>query len=172
VHVDVTERVRQHVQIHRSGVVHVEGRGDAVGNHQRRIADRAVGGRPQRDDHDVQLALRPADPLPHRIGGLDEPMEPQRLQRVLQVGNRILRQQHHRVFVDMLAQQLGVEVVVVQVRDVQVVAVAQAVPVQAAVVREGKPGREVGRVDPGVAQNAARLGFDPKAGMADACDLH
>ena len=58
VHVDVTELVRQHVQIDRPGVVHVESRCRAVGNHQRRIADRAVGGCAQRDDHDVELALR------------------------------------------------------------------------------------------------------------------
>ena len=99
-------------------------------------------------------------------------MKPQRLQRILQVGHRIVRQQDHGVLVDVLSQQLGVEVVLVQVRDVEVVAVAQAVPVQPAVVREGKPGREVSRVDPGVAQNAAGWSLDPKAGMADACDLH
>ncbi len=172
VHVDVTERVGQHVEIDRPRVVHVERRRDAVADHQPRIADRAVGGRAQRDDHDVQLALRAAEPVLHRVGGLEEPVKPQHLQRIFQVRHRIVRQQHDGVLVDVLGQQPGVEVVLVQVRDVQVVAVAQRVPVQAAVVRERKPRREVGRVDPRVAQNAAGRSIDPKAGVADACDLH
>src|SRR5690625_3892851 len=62
--------------------------------------------------------------------------------------------------------------VVVQMRDVEVVAVAEAVPVQPAVVREREPGPEVGRVDPRVAQNAARGGVDPKTRVSDAGDLH
>ena len=172
VHVDVTEGVRQHVQIHRSGVVHVESGCRAVGNHQRRVADRAVGRCAQRDDHDVQVALGPADPVLDRVGGLEEAVKAQLLQRISQIGHRIVRQQHHRVLVDVRSQKLGVEVVLVQVRDVQVVAVTQSVPVQRAVVREGKPGGEVGRVDPGVTQDAARLGLDQKAGMTDAGDLH
>ena len=68
----------------------------------------------------------PLTPVLHRIGGLEEPVEAQHLQRILQVRHRKVRQQHHGVLVDVLGQQLGVEVVLVQVRDVEVVAVAQA----------------------------------------------
>ena len=172
VHVDVTELIRQHIEIHRPGVVHVEGGRDAVVDHQRRIADRPVGGRAQRDDHDVQLTLRTAEPVLHRIGGLEEVVKAQHLQRIFQVWHRIVRQQDGGVLVDVLGQQLGVEVVLVQMRDVQIVAVTERVPVQPAVVREREPRREVGRVDPGVAQNAAGRSSYPKAGVADACDLH
>src|SRR5437588_12783349 len=62
--------------------------------------------------------------------------------------------------------------VLVQVRDVEVVAVAERVPVQCAVVREREPGCEVGRIHPGVTKDAARIGLDQKSGVAYARDLH
>src|ERR1700677_1101996 len=89
-----------------------------------------------------------------------------------QVGHRIVGQYYHRVRVDVCAEVPSVEVVLVQMRDIQVVAVAQSVPVQPAVVREREPGCEVGRIHPWVAQNAASMGLDQKAGVADTRDLH
>lgn len=108
----------------------------------------------------------------HRIAGLEESVKAQLLQRVSQVRHGKVRQQDRRVLVDVLGQVLRVEVVLVQVRHVQVVAGAQLVPVQRAVVREREPGGEVGRIDPGVAKDAARLGLDQKSGVAYAGDLH
>ena len=144
----------------------------AVVDHQTGVADRAVGRGAQRDDHHVEVALGPADAVFDRVGGLEEPVEAELLQFALQVGHREVGQQHDRVLVDVLAQVLRVEVVVVQVRDVQVVAVAEGVPVQLAVVREREPRREVRRVDPRVAQDASGLGVDPETGVPDAGDLH
>src|ERR1700761_8075645 len=57
-------------------------------------------------------------------------------------------------------------------RHVEVVAVAKAIPVQPAVVGEGEPGREVGRIDPRVAKDAARVGLNQKSGVTYAGDLH
>ena len=99
-------------------------------------------------------------------------MEAQLLQLALQIGHRIVGQQHDRVLVDVRAQVLRIEVVLVQMRDVEVVAVAERVPVQPAVVGEREPRREVRRVHPGVAQDAPGLRVDPETGVADAGDLH
>ena len=129
----------QHVQIHGARVVHVEHRGGAVGDDQPRVADGAVGRRPQRDDHHIQLALGSADAVLDRVGGLEEAVETQLLQFAPQVGYREVRQQHDGVFVDVLGEMLRVEVVLVQMRDVEVVAVAESVPVQLAVVGEREP---------------------------------
>src|ERR1700730_13117059 len=101
----------------------------------------------------------------YSIGRLEEVVEPQHLQSIFQIRHRIVRQQDGGVLVDVLGQQLGVEVVLVQMRDVQIVAVTQRVPVQPAVVRERKPRREVRRVAPRVAQNAAGRSIYPTAGV-------
>ena len=171
-HVDVAEVGVQHVEVDRPGVVHVERDRLAVGDHQPGVADRAVGRGAQRDDHHVEVALGPADAMLDRVGGLEEAVEAQLLQFAPQVGHRVVRQQHDRVLVDVLAQVLRVEVVRVQVGDVEVVAVAEGVPVQRAVVREREPRREIRRVHPRVAQDASGLGVDPETCMPDAGDLH
>jgi hypothetical protein len=107
-----------------------------------------------------------------RVGGFKEPVKAHLLQLTPKVGNRIVGQQHHRVLVHVLAQILRVEVVGVQVRDVEIVAVAERVPVQGAVVGKREPRGEICRVDPGVAQDASGLGVDPETRMSDARDLH
>ena len=99
-------------------------------------------------------------------------MKAQRLQFAFEVGYREVGQQHHGVFVDVLGEQCRIEVIFVQMRDVEVVAVPDGGPVQAAVVGEHEPRTEIGRVEPRIAQNAARACIDSKAGMAGAGDLH
>ena len=146
------------VEVDRPRVVHVERHRLSVVDHQPGVADRAVGGRAQRDDHHVEVALGPADAVLDRVGGLEEAVKAELLELAAQVGHREVRQQHDGVLVDVLAQVLRVEVVAVQVRDVQVVAVAERVPVQRAVVREREPRREVRRVHPRVAQDASGAG--------------
>jgi len=47
-----------------------------VGDDQGRIADRAVGGCAQRDDHEVEVAPGPADPVFHRVAGFEELVKP------------------------------------------------------------------------------------------------
>ena len=86
--------VASDVQIDRSGVVHVEGDRLAVRHHQTRVADRAVGRGPQRDDHHVEIALGAADGVLDGVGGLEEPVEAELLEFTLEVGYRIVRQQH------------------------------------------------------------------------------
>ena len=128
VHVDLAEIGVQDVEIDGPGVVHVEADGLAVVDDQAGVADRAVGGRAQRDDHHVEVALGPADAVLDRVGGLEEPVEAQLLQFAAQVGHREVGQQHDGVLVDVLAQVLRVEVVLVQVGDVEVVARRPARP--------------------------------------------
>jgi hypothetical protein len=102
VHVDSAEVGVQHVEIDRARVVHVEADGLTVVDHQSGVPDRAVGRCAQRDDHHVEVAVGPADAVLDRVGRLEEPMEPQRLQLTLQVGHRVVRQQHDGVLVDVL----------------------------------------------------------------------
>ena len=99
-------------------------------------------------------------------------MEADFFESTLEVGHGEVRQQNHRVFVHVLGEQPRVEMVQVQMRHIEVVAVTQGGPVQAAVVGEDEPGGEVRRVDPRVAQNASRCGVDPETGVSDAGDLH
>src|SRR5581483_10496122 len=113
-----------------------------------------------------------ADAVRHRIGGLEKPMEAKLFQFTAKILDGKVGKQHDGVLVDVLAEVARVEVVVVQVRDVQVVAVAERIPVQRAVVRKRKPGGEVRRVHPRVAQDAAGPRVDAEAGVSDAGDLH
>ena len=79
-HVDLTEVGGQHVEIDRPGVVHVERHRLAVGNHETGVADGAVRGSPQRDDHHVEVAFGTADAVLHRISGLEELVEAELLE--------------------------------------------------------------------------------------------
>ena len=76
VYVDVPESGCEHVQIDWPGIVHVENRCRAVRNHQCRVTDGAVGGGPQGDHHDVQVAFWSGHPVLDRIAGLKEPVKP------------------------------------------------------------------------------------------------
>ena len=113
-HVDVAE-LREHVQRQRPRVVHVEHGGGAVGDDDSRVADRAVG-RGARDDHHVQVALGTAQEVLDGVLRLEEPVEAELVQFPLEVGHREVGQQHYGVLVDVLGEQLGIEVVLVQVR--------------------------------------------------------
>ncbi|BDH55213.1 hypothetical protein MTP03_01520 [Tsukamurella sp. PLM1] len=126
----------------------------------------------QRDDHDVQLALGAADRVLHRVLRLEELREAQLLQLAPQVRDGVVRQEDGGVLVDVLDQVLRVEVVAVQVGDVEVVDVAERLPVQLGVVREREPRREVGRIDPRIAQDGACGGGDVETRVPDAGDLH
>ncbi|SKV09193.1 Uncharacterised protein [Mycobacteroides abscessus subsp. abscessus] len=92
VHVDVPELFGQYVQIDRTGIVHVESRRGAVGHHKPGIADGPIGRGPQRDDHDVEVALGATHPMLHRVFGLHEGVKSQSLQLPSQIGHRIVRQ--------------------------------------------------------------------------------
>ena len=172
VHVDVTEVGFEGGKLDGARVVHVERHGHPIRDDQAGVSDGAVGRGAQRDDHHVEVALGPTQTVLDRVGGLEEPVEAERFECATQVGYREVRQQNHGVLVDVSGQVSWIEVVLVQVADVQVVAVAKVVPVQPTVVRERKPRREVGRVDPRVAENAPGGGVDPEACMSDTCDLH
>ncbi len=172
VHVDVAELRGQHVQVERPRVVHVEHGGGAVGDHQAGVADRAVGRCAQRDDHHVEIALGAADRCLTESVVSKNRWKPSFSSSRCRSGTGKSGSSTTASLLTCSAQQLRIEVVLVQMRDVEVVAVAEGGPVQAAVVGEDEPRTEVRRVDPWVAQDASRLGVDPKAGVADACDLH
>src|SRR5579875_2133241 len=62
--------------------------------------------------------------------------------------------------------------VVVLVRHVQEVGPGDGHRVDPLVAGEGEPGREVGRAEPGIAQDAALAGLDEHPGMAEEGDPH
>src|SRR5262245_50405922 len=57
-------------------------------------------------------------------------------------------------------------------RDIQVSGVLEASEIEALVARKRKPGREVGSVEPGVAQDADPLGLNEQPCMAQEGDVH
>ena len=156
-------------QVGGASVVLVQQAYPVVLHPQRRVADRAVGRRGQRLDHDLQAAVE----FVHLVGdGLEERGEPALAQLVLQLARRVLGEQDGGPLVDEALEMGRVEVVPVQVGDVEVVGVAQALPVEQRVVGEREPGREVGRVHPRVTQDAAGRCVDTQAGMAGTGDPH
>ncbi len=159
----------EEAQVGGAGVVLVEQPDAVVLDPQRGVADRTVGGGRERLDEDVQAAVQ----LVHLIGpGLEERGEAERPQLVLHLGGGELRQQDGGLLADEPLEVLGVEVVAVQVRDVEVVDVAEGLPVELGVVREGEPGGEVRGVDPRIGENAARRRVDPHARVPGTGDLH
>jgi hypothetical protein len=162
--------LEEHAHVGGAGVVLVEqARAVGVLHPQRRVADGAVGGAGERLDHDLDAAGELHDLL---RDGLDELVEAEGPQFRLQLVGRVFRQQDGGVLADALGEVLLVEVVAVQVRDVQVVGLPERVPVEPRVVGEGVPGREVGGVHPGVAQDRSCCGLDEHAGVASTGDSH
>ena len=144
----------------------------AVGDHEAGVADRAVGGARNAMIITSRLALGPADPVFDRVGGLEEPVKAQLLQLPAQVRHREVRQQDHRVLVDVIGEQLRIEVVLVRVRDVQVVAVAEGRPVQAAVVGNTNHEPKYAGFTHGSHRTLPARVSIRKTGVADARDLH
>jgi hypothetical protein len=66
----------------------------------------------------------------------------------------------------MLAEEGGIEMIVMKMGQVQIVRVSDGVDVNAFVAREGKPRTEVRRVEPGVAEDTPVAGLDEQAGVA------
>ena len=108
----------------------------------------------------------------HEVDALDEPVEPERRELLAQVIERVRRQEHGRVLVDVVAQVARVEVVVMEVRDVQVRRVADPLRIDAVVGRERVPRTEERGVEPGIAQDADAAGLDEEPGLAEEGDLH
>src|SRR5262249_43042749 len=73
---------------------------------------------------------------------------------------------------DVALQVLRIEVVTVQMRDEKIVSLADRIPVQLRVVRERKPGAEVGRIHPRIGQNGAVCRLDQHTRVARPGDLH
>ncbi len=156
------------VQVRRARIVLVEHAVLPVREPERRVTDRPVGRRGERLDHHRE----PVD-----IGGLavvrlHERGEPALAQGVLELGRRVVRQQHGGALRDVLTQVLGVEVVAVKVRDEEVVGLPDRVPVQLRIVREGEPGTEIRRVDPRVGEHRTVGRLDQDTGVAEAGDAH
>ena len=158
-------------QLRRTRVVLVE-QAHAVGvlDPDRRVTQWAVRGRRHRLDHHLGAAVEFDDLLvgqPPQIG------EPQVTQFRLHVPGREVGVQDHRVLADVLCQVLRVEVVAMQVGHVEVVALAEPLPVQPGVVGEREPRREERRIHPRVAQDRPRLlCLDEHARVSGASDPH
>ena len=153
----------------RPRVVHVEEARLAVVDDQGRVADRPVRGGDQRLDLERQA-----------VGGVDraavlrlqEAVEAQRLELLAQGVERVGRQDDGGVLVAVRRQPLRVEVVVVQVRHVEVGRVADRLGVDAVVAREGEPRGEEGRVEPRVAQDGRTRRLDVQACLAQEGHTH
>ena len=143
------------------------GRG-AVTDGQRRISQRAVRRGLQRLDHQPQAANLHGFPVRHG----EESREAQELQPFAQVRHREVGQQHGRGMRHVIAQQDRVEMVLMQMRHIQVIGLPETSPVQPAVVREDEPRIEVARVRPRIAQDAPVRGVNPQPGMAQVGNLH
>ena len=149
-------------------VVHVQDAHVAVVDEQCRVADRAVG----RGDEGVDREAQRPGFERLKVLRLDEGREAELGQLLAQVVERVVRQQDGRVLVDVRGEVARVEVVVVEVRDVQVRRVADPLRVDPVVGRERVPRPEEGGVEPRVAQDADALGLDEQAGLAKEGDLH
>jgi hypothetical protein len=165
----VGAELQQLRDVQRVRVVLVHDPRGAVVQRQRGVADRAVTRTLQRRDHEPQAAV---ELLRHAALGPDEVLEPQLAQLVLELVGGVVRQQDARVLGDVGAQVVRVEVVAVQVRHVEVVAVAQGVPVQLRVVGERDPRREERGVHPRVAQHAAAGRLEPHPRVPDSGHPH
>ena len=149
-------------------VVLVEHAGLPVVDHQGGIADGPVRRRHQRQDRQAEAAHV------DRLGVLrvDELREAEGPQCLLQVVEGVVGEEDPGVLRHVLGQELRIEVVVVEVGDVQVVGPADQVSVDPLIAREGEPGSEEGRVEPGVAQDAAVAGLHEQSRLPQERDPH
>src|SRR5581483_8147202 len=106
------------------------------------------------------------------VSRLDEAVKAQVPELSLEVVDRVVRKQDLRVLGDVRLQECGVEVVMVEVGDVQVVRVPDALRIDPIVGRKGKPGREIRRVKPRVTEDAAGSRPDEKACLAQESYVH
>ncbi len=162
----------ERVEIGGAAVVLVDEAARAVGHDHRRVAAGAVGDRRLDVDRDRQTG-RQFELL--AVGGADELGEPELAQRALLFARRVARQQDRDVAAQMLAQPRFVVVIGVQVGDVEVVGVLDAVEqvgVELVVAREDEPRAEERRHEPRVAQDRPGGGLDEDAGVADRGRAH
>ena len=166
--VDRPER-QEMVGIGRPRVVHVEQTRLAVVDDQGRVADGAVRRGHERLDLEGQAIIgvdRSA------VLGLQEAVEAQRLELLAQGIERVGRQDDRGVLVAVRRQPLRVEVVMVQVRHVEVGRVADRLGVDRVVPREGEPRGEERRVEPRVAQDGGTRRLDVQACLAQEGHTH
>ena len=72
----------------------------------------------------------------------------------------------------MFTQELGVEMVMMQVRNIEVRWTWDFLQVHILVAGEREPGGEVGWIEPGIAENTSMPGFNEQASLAKECNLH
>src|SRR6266511_4125380 len=120
-------------------------------------------GRHQGHHHDPQAVQL------DRLGAarLHEAVEADLAKLLFEMVDRVFRQQHDRVLVDVVAQELGVEMVVVQVRHIEVVGAGDRFDVHVLVAGKGEPGGEEGRVEPRVTEDRPVVGLDVQAGLSE-----
>ena len=140
------------VEVDRPRVVLVIDAGLAIVDEQPRVAQRTIHRGHHRHHHQPQ----PIHLQRLAVARPEEAREAEGTHGLLQRIDRVVGQDNGGVLRDVVAQEFGIEMVVVQVGDVQVGRGRDLVQVDGLVAREGKPGRIVGRIEPRVAQNAPK----------------
>ena len=163
-----TERLEL-VEVARPGVVLVEERRGRVAEDERGVPGRAVGGRGEREDRHLE-PTRERDRL--GVVGPHELREPEAAELVLEVGQPERRQEDLRALVDVRRQPRRVVVVVVQVRDVEVVGPLERRHVEGVVPREREPRPEVRGVEPRITEHRAALGLHEHPHVTEERDPH
>ena len=92
----------------------------------------------------------------HAVLGAQEFGEADLAQAAFEQVERVVGQEDGGLFGDVVAQEFGVEVVVVQMRDEEVVGVGDLRAVDALVAGEGEPRGEVGGIEPRVSRGCCR----------------
>ncbi len=116
----VGAEVGQHIEIDRARVVLVEDAHLAIVHAEAGVAERAIGGGDGGGDHEAQAI----DGDGHAVLGAQEFGEADLAQAAFEQVERVVGQEDGGLFGDVLAQKFGVEVVVVQMRDEEVVGLA------------------------------------------------
>ena len=84
---------------------------------------------------------------------------------------RIVRKDNGRILGDVLTQELRIEVVIVQVRDEEVVGPPDLLCDYIFVTWEGESRSQVGWVEPRVAENTSVASFNEQARLTEKCKL-
>ena len=166
--VEVAERVRA-VEVDRPRVVLVEDPHLAVVDASAESPSGPSVGDDRADGHHAQAVDGRAARsffVSHEFG------EPEPRQLAFDEVERVVGQDDGRVLGDVVAQEVAVEVVVVQVRDVEVVGAAERRPVEPWLRRERHPGGEVGGIEPRVAEDRAVACLDEESSVTEECDPH
>ena len=162
----------QRVEIVGPAVVLVDQTSGSVADDQRRVAAGTIGDARLDVDGDSQIR---AERHLLAVGRADDVVETERPDLVLQLASREPGDEHRGVAVDVLGEPRLVEVIGVQVGDVEVGRVLDALHQlgwELIVAREHEPRSEERRQEPRIAEDRSVDGVDQDAGVADGGGSH